>query len=120
MAHPYSRKQRVADQIHRELAELLLAANDIRFHAIGITDVDVSPDLKNAKIYFSSRDEANVKELTAALNKASGFFRHHLADRMDMRITPQIEFVFDQTLQKAERLGELLGKIPDKPEDDSH
>ncbi len=119
MPHPYSRNQRVADQMHRELAELMRQASDPRFRDVTITDVDVSPDLKNAQIYFSSHDENQIQETCVALNKASGYFRHHMAEKMNLRVTPKIKFVFDQTLQKAGRIDQLLGKIPTKLDDET-
>lgn len=119
MPHPYSRNQRIGDQIHREIAELLRQANDPRFREVTVTDVDVSPDLKNARIYFSLLTENDVSEISIALNKASGYFRRHLAEAMRLRITPKIEFMFDKTLRKAEKIRQLLGKISDKADDDA-
>jgi ribosome-binding factor A len=109
---------RVQDLMQRTLANLLQHANDPRFAKATITHVDVSPDLANAKVYVSLLDENAVKETLSALNKAAGFFRHHLAEEMDLRVTPKVHFCYDATLQQADRIAQLLdANLPKEPKD---
>jgi len=107
--------QRIADQIKRELAELLTSkANDPRFHTVSITGVDVSPDMANALIYVSQLEEAEIKSTLAALNKAAGFFRYHIAHTLNLRITPRLRFVFDESISRGSRISSLIDSIPIK------
>ncbi len=112
------RMQRVADQIQRELAQLLTnKAHDPRFHTISITEVNVSPDMKNATVYISLLDNTQVKPTLAALKKAAGFFRSELAHAMNLRVTPKLKFAYDDSLDRGRHLADLLNEIKEKEEE---
>jgi ribosome-binding factor A len=105
----HNRPQRVGDLIQRALAELLLReAQDPRFQQVTITAVDVSPDLSNASVYISILNIDQIKETLQALNKAAGYFRHKLADAVDLRIMPHLRFVFDESISRADRISKLI------------
>lgn len=104
-----NRPQRVADLIKHALARLLLReAKDPRFSMVSITSVDVSPDLNNALIYVSVLDETKAHETVAALNKAAGYFRHALAEAVELRITPKLHFRYDESIVEADKINRLL------------
>lgn len=112
--------QRIADQIKRELAELLTSkVNDPRFHTLSITGVDVSPDMANALVFVSQLEESEIKTTLAALNKAAGFFRFHIAHNLNLRVTPRLRFVFDESISRGSRISSLIDRIPIKKSEDS-
>lgn len=112
MAKEYSRTQRVADYLQRELAALIQhEVRDPRVGMVSITSVDVSRDLGHAKVYFTrlgsdSADEAG--EAGEALNKAAGFLRSQLSRDSNMRSVPQLRFYFDSSVGRGRDLEDLI------------
>jgi ribosome-binding factor A len=107
MAKEFSRNQRVAEQIRRELADLLqFEVKDPRVGRVTLTEVEVTGDLAHAKIYFVTHDDA--ASAAAALSKAAGFLRSQLSHRLLMRSVPQLHFVYDQSLDRGMHLSQLI------------
>jgi len=107
MAKEFARHQRVAEQIQRELADLLqFEVKDPRVSRVTVTEVEVSGDLAHAKIYYSG--EAQSKELQKGLEKAAGFLRTQLSQRLLMRKVPQLHFVYDASIERGMRLSKLI------------
>ena len=105
----FSRAQRVADQVRRELADMLVReVSDPRFGAVTVSEVEVSRDLSHAKVYVSLHADSDVADTIKALNKAAGFLRHGLAERLRLRYLPDLRFVHDATLEHASRLSALI------------
>ena len=108
----FSRKDRVAEQIRRELAELIRTElKDPRVGMISITDVEVTADYAHAKVFFSTlAGSEHVAEVLVGLQKASGFLRRELGKRISIHMTPQLHFVFDQSLERGADLSLLIQK----------
>lgn len=107
MAKDFSRSQRVAEQIQRELADLLqFEVKDPRVSMVTITEVEVSGDLAHAKVYYSASEGS--PELQKGLEKAAGFLRSQLSQRMLMRTVPQLHFVYDASIERGMRLSRLI------------
>ena len=108
----FSRKDRVAEQIRRELAELIRTElKDPRVGMISITDVEVTADYAHAKVFFSTlAGSEHVAEVLVGLQKASGFLRRELGKRISIHMTPQLHFVFDQSLERGADLSQLIQK----------
>ena len=88
---------------------------------ISITEVDTSPDLRTAKVYFSVYGDAEqVEEARKHLQKASRFLSHQLIGRLDLRHTPQLEFVFDSSMESADRILRLMRQIESERPTDDH
>lgn len=106
----FSRKDRVAEQIRRELAELVRTElKDPRVGMISITDVEVTADYAHAKVFFSTlAGSEHVAEVMTGLQKASGFLRRELGKRISIHMTPQLHFVFDQSLERGADLSQLI------------
>ena len=106
----FSRKDRVAEQIRRELAELIRTElKDPRVGMISITDVEVTADYAHAKVFFSTlAGSEHVAEVMTGLQKASGFLRRELGKRISIHMTPQLHFVFDQSLERGADLSKLI------------
>lgn len=106
----FSRKDRVSEQIRREVAELIRSeVKDPRVGMVSITDVEVTPDYAHAKVYFSTlAGSERLDEVMAGLQKASGFLRRELGRRIRIHTTPQLHFVFDQSLERGADLSKLI------------
>lgn len=106
----FSRKDRVSEQIRRELAELIRTElKDPRVGMISITDVEVTADYAHAKIFFSSlAGSENLTAVMTGLEKASGFLRRELGKRISIHTTPQLHFVFDRSLERGADLSKLI------------
>ena len=106
------RPQKVADLIQRELADLL--RRDVRDPHVGmvtITSVDVSPDLSHAKVFFTLLNLEKKVDTTRALQRAAGFLRSQLAHRMKMYTTPELRFVYDESVERGDRLSRLIDSV---------
>ena len=106
----FSRKDRVAEQIRRELAELIRTElKDPRVGMISLTDVEVTADYAHAKVFFSTlAGSEHLEEVMVGLQKASGFLRRELGKRISIHMTPQLHFVFDQSLERGADLSKLI------------
>jgi ribosome-binding factor A len=105
-------RQEIADLLTREVKDATLAEA-----MISITDVDTSPDLRLAKVYFSVYgDEAQIEAAQAHLKRASGFLHHNLKERLDLRHTPHLEFVLDRSLARGDRIMRMLRSIEEERE----
>ena len=114
------RAQRVADQIQRELADLLrLHLKDPRVGMVTITAVDVSPDLTHAKVLFTHLAGAENSQATVVgLQHAAGYLRTELAHRLKLYSVPRLEFVYDDSIEAGIRLSKLIDEAVD--EDSKH
>ena len=111
---PSRRLLRINDLIRDEIADLLRReTEDPELQTlISIIEVDTSPDLRSAKVYFSTLgDDAQVARVFRHLRKAARFFRRELARRIDLRYTPELEFELDPSIARGARVLELLNAI---------
>lgn len=106
----FARKDRVNEQIRRELAELLRTeVKDPRVGMVSLTDVEVTPDYAHAKVFFTTlADSSRLPEVQAGLAKASGFLRRELGRRVRIHTTPQLHFVYDASLERGASLSRLI------------
>jgi ribosome-binding factor A len=105
----YSRSIRVADQIQREIA-LLVACEvaDPRVGDVTVSGVDLSPDMRHAKILVTPGLDTDGDASVDALNRAAGFLRSRLGRRIRMRRLPRLVFEHDRTLELALRIDALI------------
>lgn len=105
----YSRSERVADQIQREVAEIItLEIQDPRIGRVTVSGSSLSRDLSNATLYVTVPADGDVQRALEGLNRASGFVRRRLGQRVRMRYVPRLRFAHDETLDRATRVGELI------------
>jgi ribosome-binding factor A len=118
-----NRPQRVAELLKRELAMLIPGAvRDPHVGAVTLTHAEVARDLSSAKIYFTLLGDASkAKETERALNRAAGFLRHELRERVILRAIPNLRFYYDESVARGARLTSLIDKAiaEDKPKDKS-
>jgi ribosome-binding factor A len=104
-----NRSHRVADQIQRDVAELVRELKDPRIGMVTLNAVEVTPDYAHAKIYFSLL-VGDPQESEAALNEAAGFVRNALFKRLQIHTVPTLHFVFDRTTERAADLNALIAQ----------
>ena len=105
----YSRSVRVADLIRRELATLVARhVADPRVGEVTVSGVDLSPDMRHAKVMVTPGRESDGDASVAALNRAAGYLRSRLARRIRMRRLPSLAFEHDRTLEHALRIDALI------------
>ncbi|MHB1591357.1 MAG: 30S ribosome-binding factor RbfA [Sulfuricella sp.] len=110
MGKAFLRTGRVAEQIQRELAELIqMEVKDPRVGMVTLTGVEVTQDYAHAKVYFTTMKSAEqAPEAQAGLEHAAGFLRSQLAHRMKLRIMPQLHFIYDISVEHGVRLSQLI------------
>lgn len=104
------RLRRVADQIQRELSGLLRSElKDPRVRLITITGVEVSPDLAYARVFFTTLGDAqSLGRTEEGLRRAAGFLRAQLGGRLKLRVTPELHFRYDASVEQGVRLSQLI------------
>ena len=105
------RRGRINDAVAQELA---IALNEVREpkvinNFVSITRAEVAPDLKYASIYFSCIGDS--KEAVEGLKKCTGMLRHHLATKLNLRITPELGFVKDGSIEHGAKIARLIEEI---------
>lgn len=111
-----ARAARVADQIQRELAELIRTElKDPRVGLVTLTGVDVSADLAHAKVFFSTLSEEGRADSMEGLRRASGFLRSQLGRRLKIHNIPELHFHFDASVERGMRLASLIDKAVGAP-----
>jgi len=100
----------VGGLIQQEISELLVRKiKDPRLELVTITGVEVSPDLKSARVYFSRFGHADeIKRCLEGLQSATGFIKRELGQRMKLRRVPDLEFVHDTSFEYGDRIELLL------------
>ncbi len=111
MPKEYSRSQRMAEQVRRELAELVRdEIKDPRVNWVSFTAVKVSRDLSNAVVYFTVLNDDEREQAGEGLNKATGFIRRELGKRIRSRIVPALKFVYDESIERGTSMESLIAK----------
>jgi ribosome-binding factor A len=102
-----NRSFRVADQIQRDVAELIRDLKDPRIGMVTVSAVDITPDYAHARIRFSVLI-GEASETEVALNEAAGFLRNGLFKRLQIHTVPTLHFHFDRTTERAAELSALI------------
>ena len=114
MPQEYSRTERVADYLQQELAKRVLhSIRDPRAEFVNITAVDVSRDLRYAKVYYTKLGIESAEaaaDVTRVLDKAAGFLRTEVAKGSSLRTVPKLTFKFDESVGRGRHMEDLLGR----------
>jgi ribosome-binding factor A len=110
MPKDFTRTERIAEQIQRELADLIrVEVKDPRIGFVTLTGVEVSRDYSHAKVFFTTLEgEAEHAATGEGLARAAGFLRSRLAHRLNTRVVPQLHFVFDGSVERGIRVTRLI------------
>ena len=115
---PYKRSQRVGDLIREEVADIIMyRLKGPRIGFVTVTGVDMSPDMKSARIYVSVLKEEDREVTLEILNSSKYFIRSLLTKRLSMKFTPTVEFRFDTSIEYGYKIDKLLKEIKDRDED---
>jgi len=108
-----SRQERVAEAIAHEVGALLVRGlKDPRIGLVTVTGAKVSPDLREAWVYYAVHGDARVRQDTAVgLDAAKGFIRHELGRAVRLRVTPDLHFVVDESIDRGDRIDQLLRQV---------
>lgn len=126
MKHPpknpaFKRSERIGDQITRELARAFIdRVSDPRFARCTLTSVEVSDDLRHARVFFSTldSDEKTILDLQVALQRAAGYFKRILGNNLRLRYTPELKFIYDKSLDQGAKMIALIEKVRSSDESD--
>jgi ribosome-binding factor A len=112
------RADRVAGEIAKFLSDLLLRrTRDPRLAGVTITHVSISPDLRNARVYFTLLDEtAEAREALRGFASAAPFLRRSVGENLGLRYAPELSFAYDEGLVGARRIDDLLRQVHRDPE----
>ena len=110
------RRGRINDEMQRAMAEILRSVKDPRVSEafISVTGAEVTPDLKYAKVYYSAlgmKSAEDKKEIAKGLKSSAGYIRRELAQRLNLRMTPELSFYEDNSIAHGAHISKLLGSI---------
>ncbi len=110
------RLARVAEQIQRDLAELIRSElKDPRVGLITLTGVEISPDYHHAKVFFTKLGgDSAVASAFEGLSHAAGFLRSKLAGGLRLRVVPELHFIYDESIERGDRLTRLINEAVGK------
>ena len=113
------RRGRINDDMQKTLAQILREVKDPRVSNafISVTSVDVTPDLKFAKVYYSAL-RGDKKEVYLGLKSSAGFIRRQVAQRLNLRATPEFTFVEDNSIAYGAHISKILNSIEITPEEE--
>ncbi|MDR3981989.1 MAG: 30S ribosome-binding factor RbfA [Dysosmobacter sp.] len=114
-----NRISRINEEIQRELSEQFRRLKDPRVSQTGmvsITRVDTTGDLRYARIYVSALDKSQEKEVLKGLKSAAGFLRRELGRSLQLRYTPELQFVADDSIQHGAHILEVLRQVEQQDE----
>ena len=115
MAKEFSRTSRIGEVIMRQLAQMIQQeVSDPRVGMVTVSHVDVTSDLRYAKVYITrlndTESEEDVKECIAGLTNAAGFLKRGIAKRVEIRTVPELKFYYDKSLEHGFHMDELIAK----------
>ncbi len=112
----YKRATRVADQIRMEVADIIMRkTKDPRVGAVTVTDVEITNDLRLARVFVTTMlDAEHERDAFAGLDKASGFIRSELGRRLNLRYTPELVFQKDTSGPRGDRILSILDHLDEE------
>ena len=121
----HRRVERLNEQFRRELMDILQnQVRDPRVGSVTITAVEVTPDLYHAKVYLTALDPDVREDTMLGLHAAGSYIRREIGQRLHIRRAPELHFVWDETLENAQRIEKLLSEVrtdsvPDEDDSDA-
>ena len=117
----FNRISRINEELQRELSALIRSLKDPRVQQsmVSVTKVEATGDLRYAKVYISVLDKDKSRDTLKGLKSAGGFLRREIAARLQLRYTPELVFVEDDSIAQGARMYDLLKRL-DIREDDGH
>jgi len=105
----FNRSERVAGTLRRELAQLIqMEVKDPKVGFVGLSDVEVSRDLAHAKVFITVFEPEKAVSSVKALNRAAGYLRRRLGQKMRIRSVPELHFEHDASVETGQRMDSLI------------
>ena len=118
-----NRLNRINEELKREISNIINyeVTNSNITGLISVTKVKISPDLRYARVYVSILNSRNTKQTLAGLKSSSGFIRSRIAEKINLRVTPELVFELDDSMQYGEKIDTILKDIMKdiKPNDEN-
>ncbi len=109
MKKSFQRSDRVAEQVRRDLAELIRTElKDPRVGMISLTEVKLTPDYAHAKVFFTTLNSEHLEEIERGLARSAGFLRRQLGFRINIHTLPQLHFIYDNSLERGASMSQLI------------
>lgn len=109
---------RINDDIKRELASMIPTLKDPRVRGlISITRVDATTDLRYCKVYVSTLDKDDAKEVMRGLKSSAGYLRRELGRRMTLRYAPELQFIADDSIDRGAKLIQMMNELDIQPDE---
>lgn len=110
-----NRMTRINDELRREISELIREVKDPRVTGmISVTAVNATSDLKQAKVYVSVLDKSTEAQVMKGLKSAAGYLRREVAHRLNLRSTPELTFLADDSIDKGAHILDILRSLDEK------
>ena len=108
-----NRLNRINEELKREISNIINyeVTNSNVTGMISVTKVKISPDLRYARVYISIINSKNIKNTLAGLKASSGFIRSRIAEKINLRVTPELVFELDDSMEYGERIDTILNEI---------
>jgi ribosome-binding factor A len=118
---PFKRTDRVSDEIRKIVSEVLSRMHHENFDQIAVTGVKITPDLRNARIYYRLLDPTRRLEIMKGLQGKGKHIQHEVGQQLSLRSTPRLKFEYDESIDYGDRIEQLFHKIHenDNPKPDS-
>jgi ribosome-binding factor A len=109
----FNRSERASQQLHEVIASLLLVdIDDPRVQSVQVIDVEVSPDLGNAKVFYVMLDQREPNsDVQEGLERAVGYMKREIGKRLELRVVPNLTFEYDESVERGRRMEELLSDL---------
>ena len=118
-----NRLARIEEELKREISNIINyeVTNTNVTGMISVTSVKISPDLRHARVSVSILNSKSIKNTLAALKSSSGFIRSRIAEKINLRVTPELVFELDETMEYGEKIDTILKDIMKdiKPENEN-
>ena len=116
---PSYRINRINEDIQRELSALLRTVKDPRISSrmLSVVRVDTSNDLSYCKVYLSALDQGVEKDVRRGLKSAAGYLRRELSRALDLRHTPELHFILDNSIDEGARIIRMMNDLEEKEHD---
>ncbi|MEW5744693.1 MAG: 30S ribosome-binding factor RbfA [Nitrospirota bacterium] len=119
--HPYKRSQRLNILLREEIADIIMKkVKDPRLGFVTVTDVELSDDLKIARVFISTLKDEERAAAVEILNAAKGLIRSEVAKRVRVKVIPSLEFRIDTSIARGDRIDRLLREIQEKTSPEEH
>jgi ribosome-binding factor A len=110
---PFKRTDRVSDEIRKVVSEVFSRMQHLNFDQVTVTGVKITPDLRNARIYYRLLDPTRRPEIMKAIQAKGKQIQHEVGQQLSLRSTPRLRFEYDESIDYGDRIEQLFAKIHD-------